>query len=181
MDRADKQRYYAWAPLYADLVDTELVDEKNAKEVEAFISEKLPHYPPSGRLKRMIAMIKAARKHNLRFILVSDRLFLVRLAYEVSSFYKVFLTFKVCVNHLHLKVGVITGAIIYDNQANETNRSYAINGINSGALDGIVMTAQTGGCGHNIPGAQLTLFMSSLYIPAEERQVICSSPSVILC
>ena len=89
MDRADKQRYYTWSTLYADLVDSG-VDEKNDKEVEKFISEKLSQYSPTGRVRRMIAMIKAARKHKMRFLLVSDRLFLIRLAYEVFSLYEVF-------------------------------------------------------------------------------------------
>jgi hypothetical protein len=81
MDRADRQRFYAWTTLYADLCDE--VDEKNLKEVEQFIAEKLKQFPPTGRLRKLIAMIKATVKKQKRFIIVSDRLFLIRLAYHV--------------------------------------------------------------------------------------------------
>jgi len=75
---------------------------------------------------------------------------------------------------------VVAGSPIYGIQPNETNRFDAINGVNSGTLDGIIMTSQTGGCGHNIPGAQVTIFMGSLYRPSEEGQVT-GLPFIMLC
>ena len=48
---------------------------------------------------------------------------------------------------------MIAGSPIYGIQSNETNRFDAINGVNSGTLDGIIMISQIGGYGHNIPGA----------------------------
>jgi hypothetical protein len=70
---------------------------------------------------------------------------------------------------------------VYDIQSNERNRSSAITAINDGTIDGIIMTAQTGGCGHNMPGAQIMIFMSSLYSPAEENQSICMLHSIVFC
>ena len=89
MDRTDKQRYYTWSILYTDLIDSG-VDEKNDKEMEKFISEKLSQYSSIGWIRRMIIMIKVVRKYKMRFLLISDRLFLIHLVYEIFSLYEIF-------------------------------------------------------------------------------------------
>jgi SNF2 family DNA or RNA helicase len=47
-----------------------------------------------------------------------------------------------------------------------------VDALNSGQLDGIVMTDQVGSCGHTLTGANMMIFLGSLYSPTQEQQAI---------
>lgn len=73
---------------------------------------------------------------------------------------------------LGYKVGVLAGTTIFDNPPTEGARDAAIDYLNHGDLDGIVMTDRVGGCGHNLTGANVMIFVGSLYSHPYEEQAI---------
>lgn len=73
---------------------------------------------------------------------------------------------------LKYKVGVLAGTTIFDNPPTEAARDVAIHGLNDGDLDGIVMMDRVGGCGHDLTGANVMIFMGSLYSQPYEEQAI---------
>ena len=86
--RADKQRLMAWTPLYATVSQgTErLEDSKKQKAAEKIILKDFRRMgKATGRLRRFIALVKHIKAKGEKFIIVADRLFLLSLAYHVSS------------------------------------------------------------------------------------------------
>jgi hypothetical protein len=85
MNRADRRRFYAWTELYAEVYNTGLTGNSNQhrRKVENMMKERLPFLRPSGRLRKLVALIKAHRAMGEKFVLVSDRIFLLQLAYYV--------------------------------------------------------------------------------------------------
>jgi len=73
---------------------------------------------------------------------------------------------------LKLKVGVLAGTKIYGNGAENHKRSAVVNGINNGALQGLIMTDRVGGTGFTLTGANNMIFLGSLYSKDEEDQAI---------
>lgn len=89
MHRADQRRFYAWTELFLEVQDFAEVDSgggntKNTARVEKLMIERLPYLRPSGRVRKLIAIIKAHRARGEKFVIVSDRIFLLQLAYYVS-------------------------------------------------------------------------------------------------
>jgi len=87
IERADKQRYLAWTPLYTDVAERTLEIKKEGQKqaiTEEIITRKLGTIPFTGRMLRLMRLLKhIVDKKKEKFILVSDRLFLVTLAYFV--------------------------------------------------------------------------------------------------
>ena len=87
IDRVDKMRFIAWAPeVYAHCL--ELLSEKRLTQQQIFEQTLVHHFPDhdgSGRVRRLVALLKRIRQRGERFIIVSDRLFLVTLATYVCS------------------------------------------------------------------------------------------------
>ena len=76
---------------------------------------------------------------------------------------------------LNFKIGVLAGSPIFDQMPSSKSRGAAVEGLNNGDLDGIVMMDKVGACGHNLVGANHMIFMGSLYSKAAENQAIGSS------
>jgi SNF2 family DNA or RNA helicase len=70
------------------------------------------------------------------------------------------------------KVGNLTGTRMWNESASDQSRDEVVERLNSGSLDGIVMTAQVGACGHNLTGASRMLFIGSEYSKAREDQAV---------
>jgi hypothetical protein len=86
--RADKQRLMAWTPLYAIVSqETErLEDSQKQKAAEEIILKDFRRMgKATGRLRRFIALVKHIKAKGEKFIIVADQLFLLSLAYHVSS------------------------------------------------------------------------------------------------
>lgn len=90
MRRADQRRFYAWTELYyevqtkiSETAGTGTSSSRERKTIEAMMMDRLPFLRPSGRVKKLIGIIKAHRQRGDRFVIVSDRLFLLQLAYYV--------------------------------------------------------------------------------------------------
>ena len=86
MERADRQRFFAWAPLYEEVMrlSAGLRPEARVGIMQKVIKKRLKKEKYSGRLRRFIALIKSCKKSGERFIVVSDRLFPLVLTYYVS-------------------------------------------------------------------------------------------------
>jgi len=72
-------------------------------------------------------------------------------------------------------MGVLAGTSIFGHPPTEDARDAAINGLNHGDLNGLVMTDRVGGCGHDLTGANVMIFMGSLYSAPYEEQAIGTS------
>ena len=72
-------------------------------------------------------------------------------------------------------MGVLAGTTVFGHSPSADARDEAVRGINSGDLQGLVMTDRVGGCGHNLTGANVMVFMGSLYSGPYEEQAIGSS------
>ena len=72
-------------------------------------------------------------------------------------------------------MGVLAGTKIFGHSPSEEERDAAVDGINNGDLQGLVMTDRVGGCGHNLTGANVMIFMGSLYSGPYEEQAIGTS------
>ena len=86
--RADKQRLMAWTPLYATVSQQTggLEESKKHKVTEKIILKDLRRMgKATGRLRRFIALVKHIKAKGEKFVVVADRLFLLSLAYHVSS------------------------------------------------------------------------------------------------
>lgn len=73
---------------------------------------------------------------------------------------------------MNLKMGVLTGSTIFEHRPTEKSRDPAIKGLNNGDLDGLIMTDRVGACGHNLTGANVMIFLGSLYSKPYEEQAI---------
>ena len=71
-----------------------------------------------------------------------------------------------------LKIGVLAGSTIFGHKATESSRDAAIKQLNNGELDGLIMTDRVGECGHNLTGANVMIFLGSLYSKPYEQQAI---------
>lgn len=72
-------------------------------------------------------------------------------------------------------MGVLAGTSVFSHCPLAEARDAAVDGINTGDLQGLVMTDRVGGCGHNLTGANVMIFMGSLYSGPYEEQAIGSS------
>ena len=69
-------------------------------------------------------------------------------------------------------MGCLSGTKIWDNSTTSAARSATVEALNTGDLDGIVMTDRVGACGHNLVGANHMIFLGSLYSYSAECQSI---------
>jgi len=90
IDRADKQRLFVWTPIYEEFLDaqTTRTDEQRAdiRLMEDVIVKHFRDVQLSGRIKRFIAFVKEVKRSGDKFIVVSDRLFPLLLAFYVSIY-----------------------------------------------------------------------------------------------
>ena len=89
MDRADKQRFFAWTSLFGQYLEKTkgVRDETDkVKIMENIVKRGLdsPDFIMSGRLRRFVALVKSFHKAGERFIVVSDRIFPLVLTYWVD-------------------------------------------------------------------------------------------------
>jgi hypothetical protein len=71
-----------------------------------------------------------------------------------------------------LKIGALTGTSIWSLGVDAATRAATVEALNQGQLHGIVMTDQVGACGHTLTGANVMIFIGSLYSPTQEGQAI---------
>jgi superfamily II DNA or RNA helicase len=71
-----------------------------------------------------------------------------------------------------LKMGVLSGAEIFGHKSTQIERDKAIAQLNHGELDGLIMTDRVGACGHNLTGANVMIFLGSLYSQPYEDQAV---------
>jgi hypothetical protein len=89
MEKADKLRFLAWHPCFQDIdrrvrAGGKSVDKQKIYEDE--ISRSVRVHKPSGRLERLIGLIRfIVEVEKQKFIIVSDRLFLLTFALHVLS------------------------------------------------------------------------------------------------
>jgi len=82
---------------------------------------------------------------------------------------------QVCKQILGLKIGVLAGTSIWRHSTSDSARAATVAALNDQTLDGIVMTDRVGACGHNLVGANVMIFIGSLYSEAYEHQAIGKS------
>jgi hypothetical protein len=93
LQRADHQRYFAWSPIWLDIMnklDTEPTGSNanvKVRIMEELIASTLHEYKPTSRLLTLASLIKALKDSQQAFIIVSDRLFLVILVHFVRTFF----------------------------------------------------------------------------------------------
>ena len=73
---------------------------------------------------------------------------------------------------MNFNVGVLAGESILGHRSDDVTRFEVVKALNEGQLDGIVISAKVGGCGHKLIGATHVLFMGSMYSQAYENQVL---------
>lgn len=86
IERADKQRFIAWTPLYTEVAERTFAIEKQGHKhaiMEEIIVQKLRTSALTGRMERLMRLLKHIVQKKEKFIIVSDRLFLVTVAYFV--------------------------------------------------------------------------------------------------
>ena len=76
-------------------------------------------------------------------------------------------------------MGIFAGTTIFGHPPTEDARDNAIDGLNNGDLNGLVMTDRVGGCGHDLTGANVMIFMGSLYLAPYEEQAIGTSQCLL--
>jgi hypothetical protein len=175
MERADRQRFFAWAPLYEEVVRLSESGKEDSRVaiMEKVISNRLVKEKKyTGRLRRFIALVKSCKERGERFIVVSDRLFPLVLTYYVRSIVSREANRQVCKKILGLKMGVLAGTRIWRHSTSDKARAATVAALNNQTLDGIVMTDKVGACGHNLIGANVMIFIGSLYSKAYEEQAI---------
>jgi hypothetical protein len=89
ISRADKQRFYAWTTVYEEVIKDlcNKTDGNSAADVKVYedcIKKLFKTRGATGRVKRLVSLLKLIKANGERFIIVSDRLFLLVLAYYVS-------------------------------------------------------------------------------------------------
>jgi hypothetical protein len=89
MERADKQRCFAWTPIYEDVLEATkgLTDHARIKVTQEILKKRLSKTRASGRLKRFIGLVKAIKASGERFVVVSNRIFLLCLAHYVYPYF----------------------------------------------------------------------------------------------
>lgn len=87
IDRADKQRFFAWTPIYEEFMDARRKfhgeQKSDVRLMEEVIVRHFQSARLSGRMKRFIAFVKEAKRNGDKFIVVSDRLFPLVLVFYV--------------------------------------------------------------------------------------------------
>lgn len=89
MKRADQKRFLAWTQVYEKIKDeqgdTAFTGAAHIRTLERYIEQYVRRQRGSGRVTKLIALIKGHVEKGEKFVLVSDRLFLVLLAYHVLT------------------------------------------------------------------------------------------------
>ena len=75
-------------------------------------------------------------------------------------------------------MGVLAGTKIWGHSPDGKNRERTVEDLNTGSLEGLVMTDRIGGCGHSMVGANHIIFLGSLYSKDGEKQAICTLSSM---
>jgi hypothetical protein len=87
MKRADHKRYMAWTKVYemihTDHGDAAFTGPSYHRLLENYLRRHLKKCKGSGRITKLIALVKAHVQNGEKFVIVSDRIFLVLLAYHV--------------------------------------------------------------------------------------------------
>jgi len=125
------------------------------------------------RMNRLVSIVK--RVHFVekeKFIIVADRIFLLLLAIYVPE-PLMRANEKLCETGLGIKIGVLAGQRLFLHTTAKRDR--VTKRLNTGEIDGVVMTDRVGACGHNLVGANHMIFMGSLYSQAYEDQAIGTS------
>jgi hypothetical protein len=101
MERADAMRLYAWSPLYQVFKDSvhdaeKVAAEKRVKVNVQKIMERVircglagDDFARTSRMEALISLVKEIRRKGERFIIVTERIFLVTLAYWVFTFIQI--------------------------------------------------------------------------------------------
>jgi hypothetical protein len=87
MKRADQKRFLAWTKVYEVIKDNHgeaaFTGTKHHRQLEEYIKKHVRRYRGSGRIRKFIGLVKAHVANGEKFIIVSDRIFLILLAYHV--------------------------------------------------------------------------------------------------
>ena len=89
MKRADHKRFLAWTQVYEkirdDYGDGAFTGTKYIRALKTYIKKYVRRHRRSRRITKFISLVKAYVERGEKFVVVSDRLFLVLLAYHVFS------------------------------------------------------------------------------------------------
>jgi len=72
---------------YYHYITISVITSQGQKKMEEIIKRRIRYEKPSGRLQRLVALIKEIKTTGENFIIVSDRLFLLSMAYYVLLFF----------------------------------------------------------------------------------------------
>jgi hypothetical protein len=112
MKRADQKRFLAWTNVYEMIRDKygeqAATGAQYVKLMEKMVKEHLMRLKGSGRITKLIALLKAHHEKGEKFVIVSDRLFLIVLSYYV-------LPYSLClIIDLHRSVEIQSGCPRWD-------------------------------------------------------------------
>ena len=178
--RSDDIKLTAWTPLWRDIKESTMHMKAEQKKavMESKIKNKLETLEPTGRMNRLVSIVK--RVHFVekeKFIIVADRIFLLLLAIYVHGPLK-HTNEKLCETGVGIKIGVLAGQKLFLHTTAQCDR--VPERLNTGEIDGVIMTDRVGACGHNLVGANHMIFMGSLYSQAYEDQAIGTSATRVL-
>lgn len=90
MKRADHKRFLAWTGVYEMIRDKygegAVTGAKYVKQMEVMVKQHILKMKGSGRVTKFIALVKAHHDNGEKFVIVSDRLFLIVLSYFVLPY-----------------------------------------------------------------------------------------------
>ena len=169
--RSDDMKLSAWTPPWRDIKEstTHMTAEQKKAVMESKIKNGLETLEPTGRMNRLVSIVK--RIHFVekeRFIIVVDRIFLSLLAIYVHE--PLMLANEQLCESVGIKIGVLAGQKLFSYTTAQRDR--VPERLNTGEIQGVVMTDRVGACGHNLVGANHMIFMGSLYSQAYEDQAI---------
>jgi len=170
--RSDDIKLTAWTPLWRDIKEStvHMKAEQKKAVMESKIKNELETLEPTGRMNRLVSIVK--RVHFVekeKFIIVADRIFLLLLAIYVRGPLK-HANEQLCETGVGIKIGVLAGQKLFLHTTAQRDR--VPERLNTGEIDGVIMTDRVGACGHNLVGANHMIFMGSLYSQAYEDQAI---------
>jgi hypothetical protein len=88
MERADIQRFLAWTPMYVQVFEeTHGLENQRAVHIatERIIKDNFATAPVTGRLQRLMRLLRYIKSVDQKFIIVVERLFLGSLAFYVLT------------------------------------------------------------------------------------------------
>ena len=83
--RSNEMKYNAWCPLWSPIASSIRGDSGSSRShaMEEILNTKFPRTRPSGRIRKLVSLIKCIVNAGERFVIVTDRIWLALLAMKV--------------------------------------------------------------------------------------------------